>query len=167
MCASTETDVRESASDCTLASGEGLVSREETSHPMSLKRPCPQPGNGLYLAMRTSHEALIMQFFQPPVTSSLFGPNILLITLFSNTLGPCSSLNVRDQVSHPYRTTGKIVVLYVYSNFYVFKQQTRRKGSKHYLNLDLRNDWSLTVSRGKHDASHGWWQCTWCSTDYS
>jgi hypothetical protein len=26
----------------------------------------------------------------------------------------CSSLNVRDQVSHPYRTTGKIVVLYAY-----------------------------------------------------
>jgi polysaccharide pyruvyl transferase WcaK-like protein len=30
------------------------------------------------------------------------GPNILLSTLFSNTLNLCSSLNVRDQVSHPY-----------------------------------------------------------------
>jgi hypothetical protein len=37
---------------------------------------------------------------QPPVTSSLFGPNILLSALFSNTLSLCSSLNVRDQVSH-------------------------------------------------------------------
>jgi polysaccharide pyruvyl transferase WcaK-like protein len=37
------------------------------------------------------------------------GPNILLSTLFSNTLSLCSSLNVRDQVSHPYRTTGKII----------------------------------------------------------
>jgi hypothetical protein len=27
--------------------------------------------------------------------------------LFSNTLSLCSSLNVRDQVSHPYRTTGE------------------------------------------------------------
>jgi hypothetical protein len=36
------------------------------------------------------------------------GPNILLSTLFSNTLGLCSSLSVRDQVSHPYKTTGKI-----------------------------------------------------------
>jgi hypothetical protein len=34
-------------------------------------------------------------------------------TLFSNTLSLCSSLNVRDQVSHPYRTTGKIIVLYI------------------------------------------------------
>jgi hypothetical protein len=25
----------------------------------------------------------------------------------------CSSLNVRDHVSHPYRTTGKITVLYI------------------------------------------------------
>jgi hypothetical protein len=36
------------------------------------------------------------------------GPNILLSTLFSNTLNLCSSLIVRDQVSHPYKTTGKI-----------------------------------------------------------
>jgi hypothetical protein len=41
-------------------------------------------------------------FLQSPVTSSLFGPNIL------NTLSLCSSLNVRDQVSHPYRTKGKL-----------------------------------------------------------
>jgi TctA family transporter len=50
---------------------------------------------------------------QPPVTSSLFGPNILLNTLFSNTWSICSSLNVRDQVSHPYRTTCKIIVLFI------------------------------------------------------
>jgi hypothetical protein len=50
MCASTETDVRESGNDCTLASGEGLGSGGETSHPMSLKRPFPHPGNALYLA---------------------------------------------------------------------------------------------------------------------
>jgi hypothetical protein len=37
-------------------------------------------------------------FLQPPVTSSLLGPNILLSTLFSNTLNLCPSLNVRDQV---------------------------------------------------------------------
>jgi hypothetical protein len=34
-------------------------------------------------------------FLQPPVTSSLFGPNILS-TLFSNTLSLCSSLNGPD-----------------------------------------------------------------------
>jgi hypothetical protein len=38
---------------------------------------------------------------------------ILLSTLFSNTLSLCSFLNVRDQVSHPYRTTDKIIILYI------------------------------------------------------
>ena len=38
---------------------------------------------------------------------SLLGPNILLSTLFSNTLCLCSSLNVRDQVSHLYINVGK------------------------------------------------------------
>ena len=48
-----------------------------------------------------------------PVTSSLLGPNILLNTIFANTLSSLSSLNVNDQVSHPYKTTGKIIVLYI------------------------------------------------------
>jgi hypothetical protein len=54
-----------------------------------------------------------MKFLHSPVTSSLVGPNILLITLFSKTLSLHSSLNVSDQVSHPYKTTGKIIVLYI------------------------------------------------------
>jgi hypothetical protein len=48
-------------------------------------------------------------FLQSPVTSSLFDPNIVL-----NTLSLYSSLNVRDQVSHSYRTTGKIIVCIFY-----------------------------------------------------
>ena len=48
-----------------------------------------------------------------PVTSSLLGPNILLNTMFSNTLSFLSSRNVSDQVSHPYKTIGKIIVLYI------------------------------------------------------
>ena len=47
------------------------------------------------------------------VTSSFLGPNILLNTMFSNTLSFLSSRNVNDQVSHPYKTTGKIIVLYI------------------------------------------------------
>ena len=42
-----------------------------------------------------------------PVTTSLLGPNILLNTLFPNTLSLRSSLNVGDQVAHPYITTEK------------------------------------------------------------
>jgi hypothetical protein len=41
------------------------------------------------------------------------GPNILLTTLFSNSLSLCSSLNVSDQVSHPCKTTHKVTVLYI------------------------------------------------------
>jgi hypothetical protein len=47
-----------------------------------------------------------------PFISSLLGSDILFSTLFSNTLSLCPSLNVRDQVSHPYKTAGRIVVLY-------------------------------------------------------
>jgi hypothetical protein len=39
------------------------------------------------------------------------GPNILLRTLLSNTISLCPSPNGRDQVSHPYKTTGRIMVL--------------------------------------------------------
>jgi len=55
----------------------------------------------------------LSNFLHFPVTSSLLGPNILLSTLFSNTLNLHSSLNVSDQVSHPYKTNGKIIVLYI------------------------------------------------------
>ena len=55
----------------------------------------------------------LCSFLHSPVTSSLLAPNILLITLFSYTPSLRSSLNVNDQVSHPYKTTGKITVLYI------------------------------------------------------
>jgi hypothetical protein len=42
---------------------------------------------------------------------SFLGPNILLNTLFSNICIVRSSLSVSDQISHPYTTTDKIVVL--------------------------------------------------------
>jgi hypothetical protein len=43
-------------------------------------------------------------FLQRPIASFRLGPNILLSTLFSNTLDLCSSLNVKDQFSHTYTT---------------------------------------------------------------
>ena len=46
----------------------------------------------------------LCSFLHFAVTSSLLGPNILLNTLFSNTLSRRSSLSVSDQVSHPYKT---------------------------------------------------------------
>jgi len=49
----------------------------------------------------------------PPFPCYLFllGPNILLNTMFSNTLSFISSRNVNDQVTHTYNTTDKIIVL--------------------------------------------------------
>ena len=50
------------------------------------------------------------------VASCLLGPDILLSTLFSKTLSLRSSVNVRDHVLHPYKTTGKSIVLSQYLN---------------------------------------------------
>ena len=60
-----------------------------------------------------SFSSSLCNLLHSPVTSSLLGPNILLHTMFSNTLSFLSSRNVKDQVSHPYKTTGKIIVLYI------------------------------------------------------
>ena len=57
--------------------------------------------------------SLLCSLLHSAVTSSLLGPNILLSTLFSKTLSLRSSLNASDQVSHPYKTTGKILALYI------------------------------------------------------
>jgi hypothetical protein len=52
----------------------------------------------------------LCSFLHFPDTSSVLGPNILLRTLFSNTRSLCSSLSMKDQVSHPYKTTGWVMV---------------------------------------------------------
>ena len=48
-------------------------------------------------------------FLQLPVTLSLLGPCIFISNLFLNTC----SLNGRDQVLHPYKTTGEVTLLYI------------------------------------------------------
>jgi hypothetical protein len=58
-------------------------------------------------------KVLIMQFTPYSCYFLSIGPNILLGILFSNIFYLCSSLRVRDKVSHPYKTTGKIIVLYI------------------------------------------------------
>ena len=54
---------------------------------------------------------LIMQLPPLPCSSPLLDPDILHNTLFSNILSLRPSINVGDQVSHPYKTTGRIIVL--------------------------------------------------------
>jgi hypothetical protein len=60
-----------------------------------------------------SLSSALCSFLHSPVTSFLLGPNILRSTLFSNTLSLRSPLNVSDHVSHPYKTTVKLIVLYI------------------------------------------------------
>jgi hypothetical protein len=54
-------------------------------------------------------------------------PKYSPITLFSNTLSLFSSLNTSDQVSHLYKTTCKVIVLYVL----IFREQTGRRKIQH------------------------------------
>jgi len=63
---------------------------------------------------------LIMQS-SPASCHSLIDPNILLRTCSQNTLSLYSSLDVRDQVSHPHKTS-KIMVFYIL----IFKFLERR-----------------------------------------
>ena len=65
----------------------------------------------------------LCSFLHSLVILSLLGPYILLSTLFWNTLSLRSSLNLSDQVSHPYKTTGRIIWIYSYC------QETWRKNT--------------------------------------
>ena len=97
-------------------------SHQNPIHPLSsaVRATCPAHLILLDYITRTilgeeykSFSSSLCNLLNSPVTSSLPGPNILLNTMFSNTLSFLSSRNVNDQVSHPYLTTGKITVLYI------------------------------------------------------
>ena len=96
-------------------------SHQSPVYASTLPHSCYMPH--LYHSSRFNHPKILSEeyrslnsslcsFLHSPVTSSLLGPNIPLSTVFSNTLSLRSSLNVNDQVSHPYKTTGNITVLY-------------------------------------------------------
>ena len=76
--------------------------------PLLIRATCPAHLILLDLITRTilgeqysSFRYSLRAFRHSPVTSSLLDTNILLSTLFSNSLSLRSSLNVIDQVSHP------------------------------------------------------------------
>ena len=84
--------------------------------PLPHTRNMPRPShssrfyhpNNIWWEEYRSLSSSLCSFLHSPVTSSLLGPNTLL-----NTLSLRSYLNISDQVSHPYRKTGKIIVLYI------------------------------------------------------
>ena len=92
----------------------------------------------------------LCSFPHSPVTSSLLGQNIRLITLFSNTLSLLSSPSVRDQIPHLYKTTSKIIVLY---NYYYYCYYHRC-----YYHLLLRLEWILVGGRSLLHLFNGQWK---------
>ena len=93
--------------------------QQEPIHPFSLPIRATCPAHLIFLDFITrtilgeeykSFSSSLCNLLHSFVTSSLLGQNIPLSTLFSNTLSLFSSLNVSDQVSHPYKTTGKIML---------------------------------------------------------
>ena len=78
--------------------------------PSSIRATCPAHLILLHFITRTilgeeyrSLSSSLCNFLHSPVTPSLLGPNILL-----NTLRLCSSLDVSDQVSHPYKQQAEL-----------------------------------------------------------
>jgi hypothetical protein len=72
---------------------------------------------------------LIMQLSPTPCHFiPLLGPNILLSTLFPNTLSLYSSLTARMQLSLQYRITCKIIVLYIPIFTFTADKKTKDSG---------------------------------------
>ena len=114
-----------------------------TSLPHTCYIPCPFILLNLIPRIKFGEEyrslsSSLCTFLHSPITLFLLGPNILLNTIFSNTLSLRSSLNMSDQVSHPYKTTGKIIVLCILTlYFWIANWKTEDSvpnSSKHTLN---------------------------------
>ena len=94
---------------------------QDPVHPPLLTHMChmPSPSRFDFIARTIlgeeckSFRSSLCSLVHSPVTSSLLGPHIFLNTLFSNNLSFLSYRSVNDHVSHPYKTTDKITVLYV------------------------------------------------------
>jgi hypothetical protein len=69
----------------------------------------------------------LCNFLHSPLTSFPLGANILLSTLFSNTHSLCATLNVRDDVLRPHKTTSRIMVSYILTLTFLDSRRENRK----------------------------------------
>ena len=98
----------------------------------------------------------LCSFLHSPVTTPLLDPNILLHTLFSNTLSLRSSLSVSDQVSHPYKTTHTYIPIITYSENHEFVPQTRQPTAGHWSEV-LRKNWWENQKRQVQESNNKNW----------
>jgi hypothetical protein len=101
------------ASCCCCA--DGSTSPRNYGYPSVLHATCTT--YPAHLILNLIILIILSETYEAPcyaVFSTLLSLHPFLVQIFSsNILIACSSLNVRDQVSHPYRTTDKIAVLYI------------------------------------------------------
>jgi hypothetical protein len=80
-----------------------------------------------------------LRFFQSHILSFLFSPGFLFNALFLNTLSLCSSFNVTDQVSHPYKIQTKLYelgIIYIFLSFTLeHRASVKRSVSLQFLDL--------------------------------
>ena len=93
-----------------------------------------------------SFSSSLCSFLHSPVTSSLLGPNIHLNTLFSNTLSLRSSLSISDQVSHPYKTTGRIILLCILIFKFLDSKLKTEDSALQFCMLQCRKSWEGQLS---------------------
>jgi hypothetical protein len=96
----------------------------------------------------------LCNFLQSPVTSCLFGPNILLITLFWNTFSLCLSLNVRGQADYTISYSGRVFItehitvsMIVYTGSYTSGTASLCRASEKYENIILPSSPLASVSQ--------------------
>jgi hypothetical protein len=76
------------------------------------------------------HLSSVQIFSSAPCSQT---PPVYVPPLMLKTLRLRSSLNTRDQVSHPYRTTGKMIVFYIQ----IFMFLNNRRADKHWMVVSI------------------------------
>jgi hypothetical protein len=98
--------------------------------------------NNISWGFRSYSSSLCTLFSPVGCYFGLLKPKVLFNTLFSNILRLRSSLNVRDQVSHPYTSTFEIIVLFI-SIFIFLDNRTGRQKILHPMKTSVH--WLLYV----------------------